>query len=193
MKRILKKHPFASRRLIAAKERKKRKKGEGKPQITQMSADSLFGNRLKPGGRIKTITDPAGLTTRHTYPSSTVTTVTHPNTSTTTTTLYKDGKISTVTGTAQPAKTYTYGYDTSGTYSGCLWTKEVTGSSTTNPWVKRYTDWLRRPAKTERPTFKNAGTLVHEYHYHNTTGQLTRGNLQERKRGCRGPWQGLLV
>ena len=126
------------------------------------------------GGRIKTITDPAGLTTRHTYPSSTVTTVTHPNTSTTTTTLYKDGKISTVTGTAQPAKTYTYGYDTSGTYSGCMWTKEVTGSSTTNPWVKRYTDWLRRPAKTERPTFKNAGTLVHEYHYHNSTGQLTR-------------------
>ncbi len=130
------------------------------------------------GGRIKTITDSAGLTSTHTYTGGAVTTVTHPNTSTTTTTLHKDGKISTVTGTAQPAKTYTYGYDTSGTYSGCLWAKEVTGSAATKPWVTRYVDWLRRPAKTVRPTFKNAGTLAHEYHYDNSTGQLTQETLR---------------
>jgi RHS repeat-associated protein len=132
--------------------------------------------------RIKTIKDPANLTTAFSYAKEVggtdffhnVTTVTYPNDSTKITTLFKDGKVSTIDGTAEPKKTYEYGYETSGAFIGCLWRKETTGASGIRPWTKSYKDWLKRPVKSEHPMFENVGTVVHEYHYDDETGQLAQ-------------------
>ncbi len=122
-------------------------------------------------GRVLTATDSADLTTSYTYTSDTVTTTTYPNGATKTVTQHKDGRLYTITGTAQPPVTYTYGFETSVSYGGALWTKEANG---TGPWKEQYKDWLGRPAKNVSPTTTNAGDFLHEFHYDDTTGLLTK-------------------
>ena len=121
------------------------------------------------GGRVKTVNDPRDLTNTYSYTSDTVTTVTYPNNSTRTTTLHKDGRLYTITGTAQPPETYTYGYE-SGT--GFLWSKKAYDSG---PWNTAYKDWLGRPIRNEFPTFNSSTVkLFQEFQYDNTWSHLTK-------------------
>jgi RHS repeat-associated protein len=75
----------------------------------------------------------------------------------------------TITGTAQPPETYTYGYE-SGT--GFLWKKKAYG---TGPWLTGYTDWMGRPIRNEFPTFNsNSVKLFQQFYYDNNYAHLTK-------------------
>ena len=96
-------------------------------------------------------------------------TATHPDGGTITTTVYRDGRIKSLTGDAVVTEQYDYGKNTDGT----RYTKVDYGGGTVR-YAKSTFDWLGRPTKEELPTTTSNTTFTSDYYYHGTTGQLTK-------------------
>ncbi len=96
-------------------------------------------------------------------------TATHPDDGTTIRTIYRDGRIKSLTGTAVVEQQYDYVKNSNGT----RYTKVTYGGGTVR-YVKSTVDWLGRPTKEEQPTFDGGDAFARNYHYNGTTGQLSK-------------------
>ena len=132
----------------------------GLSQITSNTydlADRLLGK-----------TDSAGLVTACAYSESPKQVQeTLPGGATRVTEQFADGRLASVTGTAQTPMYYDYGVNEDGTQ----WTVEYKGSSGSPCWTKTTTDLLGRTIRVEKPGFN--GSETNEYFY-NSKGQLIR-------------------
>ena len=119
-------------------------------------------------GRLETTIDAAGLLTTYVYDApARETTVVQPGGGTETTTLYRDGRVKSVTGTAVVPQYYEYGVNA----DGSKWTRFFEGSLASTRWQQTTVDTVGRTATVERSGY--AGTLVERSHY-NALGQLVR-------------------
>ena len=102
-------------------------------------------------GRLVSSTDEAGLSTARAYSraagSGNVETVTRPGGATTVTSYYRDGRVKSVTGTAQVAEHYDYGVNA----DGSQWTLVRVGAPASPRWTRTTTDMLGNVVKVEKP------------------------------------------
>ena len=129
------------------------KKQAGNLSLTIQSEYDMLGRLLK-------VIDEQGRTTTYTYTPPTdnrgrITTKTLPGGFTLITEYYLDGKIKSITGTAQPAEYYDYGVDTS---SNCYWTLVHWGSENSSRWKKTYQNMLGHDVKVEKSGYN--GSIV---------------------------------
>ena len=96
-------------------------------------------------------------------------TATHPDDGTTVRTIYRDGRIKSLTGTAVVDEEFDYVRNSNGT----RYTKIEYGGGTVR-YLKSTVDWLGRPTKEEHPTFDGGTAFARDYTYNSTTGQLTK-------------------
>ncbi len=115
-------------------------------------------------GRITSTTAPGSYTTSFTYSSPTVTTTTQPGGATTIQTLYKDGRLKSVSGTAQPGYSVDYLYDA----GGILF--ETRNETSTSNWHRRKYYWTGDFHLEAGPSFNNGGNWA-KYHSYNSLGQ----------------------
>ena len=119
-------------------------------------------------GRATETVDSSGLISETTYANGgrTVTT-TLPGGATRITENFKDGRVKSITGTADVAQYYEYGVNA----NGSQWTKVYTASPSSPMWEKTTTDLAGRVIKVERPGY--SGTEVAESFFNNK-GQLVK-------------------
>jgi RHS repeat-associated protein len=135
---------------------------EGISQITTTTYDVA--------GRVKSVTDSAGLITLNSYTNGgRAHQITLPGGATQITDRYLDGQTKRVLGTATIAKYSNYGVNSDGT----RYVQEFTGSAglASLRWTKTTTDWLGRTIQMEKPGFITGSTLVQTSVY-NSKGQL---------------------
>ena len=111
-----------------------------------------------------------GRTTTYVYTPPTdnrgrITTKTLPGGFTQITEYYLDGKIKSITGTAQPAEYYDYGVDTS---SNCYWTLVRWGSENSSRWKKTYQNMLGHEVKVEKSGYN--GSIVTTENFYDQYG-----------------------
>lgn len=113
-------------------------------------------------------------TTTHAYNVTNRThTITRPDGGQVVRTYNSEGRLLSLTGNATVAEYHDYGVETSGGSIGQRWHQVNLGTSSSGRWSKRWTDWLGREVKTQRPAFQS-GTHIEERFYDGTTGLLTK-------------------
>jgi RHS repeat-associated protein len=135
-------------------------------------------------GRVETATAESGLVTSTVYDNDArTTTTTYPGGGTRIVKKYRDGRIQSITGTAQVAEYYTYGVNS----DGSTWTRIDTAYAADDTsileadrrWVKTTYDMVSRIKKIEKPGY-NGSTLLTENYYNN------KGQLEKRVSGVSG-------
>ncbi len=125
-------------------------------------------NHYDTAGRMDYTIGPDGLTTSYDYSTDGLTTtVTRPGGATEITTRFKDGRIKSVTGTAAPARYYSYGVED----DGSQWTKVSLGEEDGPMWETSWADRLGRTVKAEKPGFAGIETTRH---YYDGKGRIVR-------------------
>lgn len=115
------------------------------------------------------------LDTAYVYPNATTTEVTLPTKATRNESHYLDGRPKAVTGSAQPATSYSYTVNSTG-----LNVTRIDGDATVNTWTTTQSDWLGRTTQSTRPTYgwnstdAKTKTVTVESTYDTTTGELTK-------------------
>ena len=124
-------------------------------------------------GRLVSSTDEAGLSTARAYSraagSGNVETVTRPGGATTVTSYYRDGRVKSVTGTAQVAEHYDYGVNA----DGSQWTLVRAGAPASPRWTRTTTDMLGNVVKVEKPGY-GANAVVATVKTYDAAGRLVK-------------------
>ena len=127
-------------------------------------------------GRVLTTTTPDGLTARtdYEYGNNVLSTARYApqlasegDGPSTITTCYLDGRVKSITGTAQVARFYTYGVNS----DGSQWTKVCISEENGPRWTKTTVDMVGRTLKEEQPSTTTGGIQRTQYTY-NEKGQL---------------------
>ena len=142
---------------------------EGRQLEVQESNEGLSKvstNRYDISGRLVKSIDPAGLVTEYSYDDN-VTTVLRPGGIDEITTMYPDGRIQSITGSAVIDRYYEYGIN----QDGSQWTKVSFARKDSPRWEKTTRDLLGRIFKTEKPGYLLP--QITENHY-NQKGQLAK-------------------